>query len=112
MRWRKVFAGFASLREIMIQSKKERMIEWMKSDALHGRRDFRESKGFMVTDRICVQRKDGSSQPITKILLELGFTDKEEIAGYRVRYQDKSTEFPEAFQFFALQPPIPEPDFL
>lgn len=96
----------------MIQTKKERMIEWMKSDALHGRRDFRESKGFMVTDKICVQRKDGRFQPITEILKELGFVDMEEIAGYRVRYQNRSTEFPEAFQFFALQPPIPEPDFL
>ena len=99
-------------RDAMIQTKKERMIEWMKSDALHGRRDFRENKGFMVTDKICVQRKDGRFQPITEILKELGFVDREEIAGYRVRYQDKSTEFPEAYQFFALQPPIPEPDFL
>ena len=99
-------------RDIMIQTKKERMIEWMLSDALHGRRDFRDNKGFMVTDRICVQRKDGRFQPITEILKELGFVDREVIAGYRVRYQDKSAEYPEAYQFFSLQPPIPEPDFL
>jgi len=95
------------------QSTKQLILNWLKDDNNKMfRRDFRSGKGFMVNARTKIRKKDGTIESITEVLKAHGFQDKEELDGYRVRYQEAIGEYEEAFQFFTLNPPLDAPDFL
>lgn len=92
------------------RSTKQLILNWLKNDDNNMfRRDFKSGKGFMVTARTKIRRKDGTIESITEILKAHGFHDKEELDGFFVRYQEASGEYEEAFQFY---PPLDAPDFL